>query len=128
MSKILIHSIAFSPDGVSTAYLYNDIALSCKREGYDVVVLSTTPHFNVVDSEVVKQPLIKRFAGMYYTSNFNGIVVYHVPQKKYKSTVLRLIGFVKWHILSFFIGISDITLLKICSYSLISNLLNLIIY
>lgn len=105
MSKILIHSIAFSPDGVSTAYLYNDIALSCKREGYDVVVLSTTPHFNVVDSEVVKQPLIKRFAGMYYTSNFNDIVVYHVPQKKYKSTVLRLIGFVKWHILSFFIGI-----------------------
>ena len=102
MSKILIHSIAFSPDGVSTAYLYNDIALRCKREGYDVVVLSTTPHFNVVDSEVVKQPLIKRFAGMYYTSNFNGIVVYHVPQKKYKSTVLRLIGFVKWHILSFY--------------------------
>jgi len=25
VSKILIHSIAFSPDGVSTAYLYNDI-------------------------------------------------------------------------------------------------------
>ena len=105
MSKILIHSIAFSPDGVSTAYLYNDIASKFKKEGFDVVVLSTTPHFNVVESEVVKQPLKKRFAGMYYISNFNGIVVYHVPQKKYKSTILRLIGFIKWHILSFFIGI-----------------------
>ncbi len=105
MSKILIHSIAFSPDGVSTAYLYNDIALRFKKEGYDVVVLSTTPHFNVVESEVVKQPLKRRLAGMYSTSNYNGIVIYHVPQKKYKSTILRLIGFVKWHILSFFIGI-----------------------
>ena len=105
MSKILIHSIAFSPDGVSTAYLYNDIALRFKKEGYNVVVLSTTPHFNVVESEVVKQPLKKRLAGMYSTSNFNGIEVFHVPQKKYKSTILRLIGFVKWHILSFIIGI-----------------------
>ena len=42
---------------------------------------------------------------MYSTSNFNGIEVFHVPQKKYKSTILRLIGFVKWHILSFIIGI-----------------------
>lgn len=59
MSKILIHSIAFSPDGVSTVYSYNDIALRFKKEGYNVVVLSTTPHFNVVESEVVKQPLKK---------------------------------------------------------------------
>ena len=95
MSKILIHSIAFSPDGVSTAYLYNDIALRFKKEGFDVVVLSTTPHFNLVESEAVKQPLKKMFAGMYYKSNFADIVVYHVPQKKYKSTILRLTGFVK---------------------------------
>ena len=105
MSKILIHSIAFSPDGVSTAYLYNDIALRFKKEGFDVVVLSTTPHFNLVESEAVKQPLKKMFAGMYYKSNFADIVVYHVPQKKYKSTILRLTGFVKWHILSLLIGI-----------------------
>ena len=43
--KVLIHSLIFSPDGVSTAYLYNDIALRFQKEGYEVVVLSTTPHF-----------------------------------------------------------------------------------
>ena len=47
--KVLIHSLIFSPDGVSTAYLYNDIALRFQKEGYEVVVLSTTPHFNVVE-------------------------------------------------------------------------------
>ena len=46
--KILIHTLIFSPDGVSTAYLYNDIALAFKKAGYDVVVLTTTPHFNLV--------------------------------------------------------------------------------
>lgn len=46
--KVLIHSLIFSPDGVSAAYLYNDIALAFKEAGYDEVVLSTTPHFNVV--------------------------------------------------------------------------------
>ena len=46
--KILIHSLIFSPDGVSTAYLYNDIALAFKEAGYDVVVLSTTSRLNVV--------------------------------------------------------------------------------
>ena len=53
--KILIHSIAFSPDGVSTAYLYNDIAIGFKEKGYDVVVLTTTPHYNAIPSELEKQ-------------------------------------------------------------------------
>lgn len=103
--KILIHSLIFSPDGVSTAYLYNDIALAFKRAGYDVVVLSTTPHFNVVPEQLAKQPMKWGVWGLYKKSFFEGIPVYHVPQKKFKSTLLRLIGFVYWHIVSFFIGL-----------------------
>lgn len=101
--KILIHSIVFSPDGVSTAYLYNDIALRFKAEGYDVEVLTTTPHYNVLEEERTRQPLKARLAGLYYTSDFHGINVIHVPQKKYKSTILRMLGFVYWHFLSFVI-------------------------
>lgn len=103
--KVLIHSLIFSPDGVSTAYLYNDIALGFKRAGYDVVVLSTTPHFNVVPEQLKKQPMKWGIWGLYKKSLFEGIPVYHVPQKKFKSTFLRLIGFVYWHIISFFIGL-----------------------
>lgn len=105
--KILIHSIVFSPDGVSTAYLYNDIALMFKKKGYDISILTTTPHYNVIKSELEKQPLKKKILGLYYESDFKGIKVKHVYQKKYKNTFLRILGFVYWHILSFFLGISE---------------------
>lgn len=105
--KILIHSIVFSPDGVSTAYLYNDIALKFKKAGYEVAVLTTTPHYNAVESELKKQPLKKRTFGLYYESNFQGIKVKHVYQKKYKKTLLRLLGFIYWHLFSFLLGIAE---------------------
>ena len=104
--RILIHGIAFSPDGVSTAYLYNDIALAFQRAGYEVSVLTTTPHYNVVKEEIAKQPLERKLLGMYYLSDFNGIKVFHVPQKKFKSTFLRILGFIYWHILAIVLGLS----------------------
>lgn len=127
--KILIHSIAFSPDGVSTAYLYNDIAKGFKAAGYDVVVLTTTPHYNVIESEVKKQPLRRRLLGLYYESDFEGIKVLHVPQKKFKSTFLRLIGFVFWHIMALFLGIKERKVAGILSPSppLTIGFINLII-
>lgn len=103
--KILIHSLIFSPDGVSTAYLYNDIALKFKEYGYNVVVLTTTPHYNIVRTELAVQPLKWKIWGICKESIFHGIKVIHVPQKKFKSTTLRILGFVYWHIVSFFIGL-----------------------
>lgn len=104
--KILIHSLVFNPDGVSTAYLYGDIATSFKDHGFNVVVLTTTPHYNKVESQIKKQPLKWKIPGLLKKSVFNGIRVYHVPQKKFKSTILRLIGFIYWHIVSFFTAMS----------------------
>lgn len=104
--KILIHSLIFSPDGVSTAYLYNDIALAFQKRGFEVVVLSTTPHFNVVEEQLAEQLMKWGVWGLYKKSLFHGIPVYHVPQKKFKSTLLRLIGFVYWHIVSLFVGLT----------------------
>ncbi len=106
MKRILIHSLIFSPDGVSTAYLYNDIALRLQDRGYEVVVLTTTPHFNIVPEQVEKQPMRWKVWGFCKVSDYHGIKVLHVPQKKFKSTALRLLGFVYWHIVSFFIALS----------------------
>ena len=103
--KILIHTLIFSPDGVSTAYLYNDIALAFQKNGWDVVVLSTTPHFNVVEEQLAEQPMKWGVWGLYKKSSFKGISVYHVPQKKFKSTLLRMVGFVYWHIVSFLMAL-----------------------
>ena len=103
--RILIYSLVFSPDGVSTAYLYNDIALGFQKKGHEVCVLTTTPHFNLINESLEKQPLKKRFLGLFYISDFNGIKVYHIPLKKHKSTLLRILSFVYWHKMSFFIGL-----------------------
>ena len=106
LKRVLIHSIVFSPDGVSTAYLYNDIALGLVDKGFDVVVLTTTPHYNLIESELEKQPLLKKIFGLYYVSFFNGIIVYHIPLKKYKSTLKRIISFIYWHIASLVLGLT----------------------
>lgn len=127
--KVLIHTIVFSPDGVSTAYLYNDIALRFKTEGYEVCVLTTTPHYNIVESEIKKQPLTRKLFGLYYLSDYQGIRVIHIAQKKFASSFLRILGFVYWHILSFFLGISekDISLILSPSPPLSIGVLNLIL-
>lgn len=106
MKRVLIHSLIFSPDGVSTAYLYNDIALRLQERGHEVVVLTTTPHFNIVPEQVEKQPMRWKVWGFCKESDYHGMTVLHVPQKKFKSTLLRLLGFVYWHIVSFFIGLT----------------------
>jgi len=106
IKRVLIHSLIFSPDGVSTAYLFNDIALSLQKRGFEVVVLTTTPHFNIVPEQVEKQPMRWKVWGLCKVSKFCGMTVLHVPQKKFKSTLLRLIGFIYWHIVSFIIGLS----------------------
>lgn len=106
LKRVLIHSIVFSPDGVSTAYLYNDIALGLVKNGFNVVVLTTTPHYNLIESALTKQSLESKLFGIFYESDFNGIRVIHVPLKKYKSIFIRLLSFIYWHILSLIIGLS----------------------
>ncbi len=104
--RVLIHSIVFSPDSVSTAYLYNDIALGLQGRGCEVIVLTTTPHYNLVKSSLDKQPLIKKLQGLYYESDFNGIRVIHIPLKKYKNTLIRILSFLYWHLFSLLFGLS----------------------
>jgi glycosyltransferase involved in cell wall biosynthesis len=104
--RILIHSIVFSPDSVSTAYLYNDIALGFKNAGYEVIVLTTTPHYNLIENTLLKQPLKRKLFGLFFVSDYKGIDVIHIPSKKYKSTILRLFSFLYWHFFSLFLALS----------------------
>ncbi len=125
--KVLIHSLVFSPDGVSTGYLYYDIALRLQERGYEVVVLTTTPHFNIVPEQVEKQPMRWKVWGLCKVSDYHGMRVLHVPQKKFKSTALRMLGFAYWHFVSFFIGlfIRHVDLILSPSPPLTIGLLNL---
>ena len=103
--RLLIYSLVFSPDGVSTAYLYNDIAQGFQKINYKVTVLTTTPHYNLIQESLDKQPLRKCVLGLFFTSNLNGIKVYHIPLKKYKNSLLRILSFIYWHLFSLIIGL-----------------------
>ena len=102
--KVLIHSIVFSPDAVSTAYLYNDIAVELKNNNYDVEVLTTTPHYNILKKIDNNQKLKKKFFGLYYESIYNEIKIFHIPLRKYNNTLFRLFSFIYWHIFSILIS------------------------
>ena len=52
------------------------------KKNYEVIVLTTTPHYNQIQDSLDRQPLKKCFFGLFFTSNFNGIKVYHIPLKK----------------------------------------------
>lgn len=86
--------------------MYNDIALALQGRGHEVIVLTTTPHYNLVKSSLDKQPLIKKLQGLYYESDFNGIRVIHLPLKKYKNTLIRISSFLYWHLFSLLFGLS----------------------
>ena len=60
--KILILSLIFSPDNVSTAQIWSDIAEDLKAAGHELCVITTTPHFHRDPSMESKQPL-KRWIG-----------------------------------------------------------------
>ena len=65
-----------------------------------------TPHYNLIESALAKQPLKSKFFGLFYESDFDGIRVIHVPLKKYKSTIIRILSFLYWHFISLIIGLS----------------------
>ena len=105
MKNVLIHSIVFYPDGVSTAYLYNDIALGFLKNGFNVTVLTTTPHYNFNKPINKANGFQRKLLGLYYKSNYQGIEVFHIPQKKYINSGKRIFGFLYWHIVSVLIGL-----------------------
>jgi len=105
MSRVLLHSIVFFPDNVSTAYIMTDLALQLKQLGHNVTVLTTTPHYNVETIAVKNQRMKKLWGGLIYLSDHEGIPVWHVTiSKKDKRVWKRGIDFIRFHLLSLAIG------------------------
>ena len=102
MANILLHSLIFSPDGVSTAYLMADLAQELHRLGHSVSVLTTTPHYNVVESQIAKQPLVQQAQGLYF-SRLGSIPVWHIQMgERTASPSVRSLGYLGFHLRSLF--------------------------
>ncbi|HUS88220.1 MAG TPA: glycosyltransferase family 4 protein [Desulfosporosinus sp.] len=107
MSRVLLHTIVFPPDGVSTAYIMADLAVELKHLGHTVCVLTTTPHYNIDQNAVLNQPMQRYWAGLLYYSEFYGIPVWHIKlPMKGKRVWTRVGDYIRFHMLSMAVSIS----------------------
>jgi colanic acid biosynthesis glycosyl transferase WcaI len=100
MARILILSLVFPPDNVSTAQIMADLAEDLKALGHDLTVITTMPHYNQDADAERAQPMVN--AGRWYRrSQFRGIPVLHtVMAKKGQSIVKRVLSWLGFHVLS----------------------------
>lgn len=105
MSKVLLHSLVFSPDGVSTAYLMTELALELKRLGHQVTVLTTTPHFNVTQDASNHRFMQKRWLGLIYYSEIDNIPIWHVKLPLKGDRIwMRVFDYIRFHLISLLVA------------------------
>lgn len=106
MAHILLLTLVFAPDGVSTSVLMTELASDLQQAGHNVTVLTTTPHYNVEPEARERQPLKRLWGGLLYHSTYNGIPVYHasIPVKGSRVSA-RLLDYLRFHSLSALAGL-----------------------
>jgi colanic acid biosynthesis glycosyl transferase WcaI len=105
MARILILSLIFRPDNVSTAQIMGDLALDLKAQGHDVFVITTVPHFNNDPEALEVQPLYSYWGRLLQRSNYRGIEVLHVwMPRKGRNKLLRIFAWLSFHFISTIVG------------------------
>lgn len=106
MARILLLSLVFAPDGVSTAVLVTELALELQRLGHQVEVLTTTPHYNVDLDARARQPLQPCRFHLVYQSQVEQILVHHVaiPTKGHRIGA-RMLDYLRFHAVSLVMGV-----------------------
>lgn len=105
MAKILIMSLVFPPDQVSTAQIMGDIAVDLREQGHQVTVITTIPHYNP-DGGDDSLTSVKLWGPLLKQSSFNGIEVFHTAMlRKGKGILSRLLSYLLFHSLSLLAGL-----------------------
>lgn len=114
MSDILVVSLVFPPDNVSTAQIMGELSIDLKNYNHNITVISTIPHYNRRIEIENSQPIKKKWGKLLYKSQFNGITVYHIwiPQKG-KNILIRIFGWIFFHFMSLAVGLTIIPRPKI---------------
>ena len=98
-SRLLLLSLVFPPDEVSTAQLFGELVEDLIALGWDVTVLTTTPHYN--PPAEVERRLTARWGGLLMTSSFHGATVIHTAMPlKGTSVIGRIAAWLRFHVLS----------------------------
>ncbi|MBF0234172.1 MAG: glycosyltransferase family 4 protein [Desulfamplus sp.] len=105
MADILLLSLVFPPDSVSTAQIMGELAVDLSKKGHRVTVITTIPHYNCDFENEKNQPLLPKWGKILYKSQFKGITVYHIVMPpKAKNILWRIIAWVFFHIISIIAG------------------------
>ena len=98
MANILILSLVFPPDNVSTAHIMGDLAVDLKASGNSVFVITTVPHYNDDVKAEARQPLRRHLGKLFQKSDYFGMEVLHVwMPRKGKSKLLRIVAWLGFH-------------------------------
>jgi colanic acid biosynthesis glycosyl transferase WcaI len=106
VSHILLHSLVFPPDSVSTARLLGDLVQGLQRHGHTVEVLTAAPHYRPDPELSAAQPLRRVLGGLLYRSDFGDTPVWHVAiGPKRRRLLLRLLAFAVFHVACTFVAL-----------------------
>jgi colanic acid biosynthesis glycosyl transferase WcaI len=98
--RVLLLSLVFAPDGVSTAALMTELARELMRRGHQVTVVTTTPHYNRDPEARARQPLVRRWGGLIATSSIDGMAVHHVRVAEKGARIAgRVFDYLRFHVL-----------------------------
>jgi putative colanic acid biosynthesis glycosyltransferase WcaI len=99
--RIVLLSLVFRPDNVSTAHVMADLAADLVAAGHEVTVFTTTPHYNPDPGAEAAQPRRSYWGRLLQTSDYRGMRVYHAwMPRKGRSVLLRLLAWVWFHVVS----------------------------
>lgn len=106
MPRVLVLSLLFPPDAVSTAQIMGDLAADLHARGHDVCVVTTTPHYNHDPEAEARQPRRRSWGRLVERSDFRGVPVYHTAMPaKSASVPKRLLAWSLFHVLSVVVGV-----------------------
>ena len=109
MANVLILTLVFPPDSVSTAQIMGELCRDLQSKGHEVTVLTTIPHFNRDPEAESRQPIRNHWGLVLRKSDYHGITVYHTYMpRKGKSVFLRLLAWSGFHLTSMVAGMSAI--------------------
>lgn len=106
MARVLILSLVFPPDSVSTAEIMGDLAVDLRDRGDTVLVVTTTPHYNRDAEAEARQPMRNVWGRLLQRSEYQGIPVYHVAMPaKGRSVAKRIAAWTGFHAISTTVGV-----------------------
>ena len=105
MAHVLVLSLVFPPDAVSTAQIMGDLVQDLRTLGHTVSVVTTTPHYNRDADAEARQPLRPWWGRVVQRSDWHDTPVFHtlMPAKS-GSVPLRLAAWMLFHVLSLLAG------------------------